>query len=213
VVHHSGAEALYYSGYAATTLGMGDVVADTPILRLVTVLEAFSGFALLTLSVTYLLGVYAARMDASVLAARIDSFFRGGVRSLDYGREEVRAALLRWAEPTTRQLLSVLQAHFQYPILHYFRAGDPRHSLTVQFRHLLTLHHLVEGGGAPREALARALDDPTMRALSRVARDYLEEVASLVPADTGGPDRTFDQLEETYRRLLEYLAHPVDAEG
>jgi hypothetical protein len=210
-VHHSWAEALYLSGYVATTLGMGDLVPDTPVLRLLTVIEAFSGFAVLTLSVTYLLGVYGALMSVNVLAARIHAFFRdGGVRAMDVARTRERDALLRWADPTTDRLLHVLQAHFQYPILHYFRSTDRRYSLVVQLRHLLALHSLVEGAGPREGELARVLDSPSLRALSEVVREYLEEVASLVTVDAGRPERSGRELEQTYRRLLEYMVYPAE---
>ena len=44
------AEVLYYSGFSAATLGTGDVLADLPALRLLTILEGLSGFALLSAS-------------------------------------------------------------------------------------------------------------------------------------------------------------------
>ena len=52
------AEALYYSGYVASTLGIGDLVAPTPTLRLLTVVEALGGYTLLGVSITYLVSIY-----------------------------------------------------------------------------------------------------------------------------------------------------------
>ncbi|HEU4567282.1 MAG TPA: potassium channel family protein, partial [Marmoricola sp.] len=52
------ATALYVSGYAVTTLGTGDVVAQTGAFRLLMVLEAASGFITFTMVISYFLSVY-----------------------------------------------------------------------------------------------------------------------------------------------------------
>ncbi|HEU4676356.1 MAG TPA: potassium channel family protein, partial [Motilibacteraceae bacterium] len=52
------ATALYVSGYAVTTLGTGDVVAQTGSYRLLMVLEAASGFITFTMVISYFLSVY-----------------------------------------------------------------------------------------------------------------------------------------------------------
>ena len=51
-------EALYMSGVSLTTVGFGDVVATTDVLRLVTVTEAAGGFAVITGAISYLITVY-----------------------------------------------------------------------------------------------------------------------------------------------------------
>lgn len=50
--------ALYFSGAAASTVGIGDVYATTWALRLLAALEATWGFALFSVSISYLLSVY-----------------------------------------------------------------------------------------------------------------------------------------------------------
>jgi hypothetical protein len=51
-------EALYMSAVSLTTVGFGDVVASSDVLRLVTVAESASGLAAITAAITYLLSVY-----------------------------------------------------------------------------------------------------------------------------------------------------------
>lgn len=51
-------EALYVSGVALTTVGFGDIVATTDLLRLVTVLESWSGLVAITAAITYVISVY-----------------------------------------------------------------------------------------------------------------------------------------------------------
>jgi hypothetical protein len=65
---------LYVSAYAATTLGVGDIFPGTAALRLLAVTEAALGFALFTVSITYLLSVYSAVRQATSLALEISRF-------------------------------------------------------------------------------------------------------------------------------------------
>ncbi len=64
----SWAKALYFSGYSATTLGVGDVVPRGVVLRFVSVLEAAHGFMLFSVAVTYLLSIYTVLNRATALA-------------------------------------------------------------------------------------------------------------------------------------------------
>jgi hypothetical protein len=62
--------ALYVSAYAATTLGVGDIYATTPVLRLLITLEAGLGFALFSIPITYVLSVYNALLRATAQGYR-----------------------------------------------------------------------------------------------------------------------------------------------
>lgn len=124
------AESLYYSAYTAATLGFGDVVANSESLRLITVLEAFGGFALLSASVTYFLAVYRELIAMQSLAANISGLFRAGeMHVVEFTRAEGYEALARWCEQLTDDLSKVLLAHFQYPVLHYFRPQERSRAL------------------------------------------------------------------------------------
>lgn len=57
---------------------LGDIVADGEVLRLLTALESFSGFALLSASVTYLLAVYRELIAVQSLASNVAGYFRAG---------------------------------------------------------------------------------------------------------------------------------------
>lgn len=203
-------EALYYSGYTAATLGFGDVVADREALRLLTVLEALSGFALLSASVTYLLAVYRELIAMQSLASNIAGYSRSAeVHTLQFVRAGGYEAMARWAEGITSRLLQVLQAHFQYPILHYFRPSERKRALPVQFGFLLALR-----GVADREDLAQPVTllehHPSFLALQDAVGEYLRTVEEVfVPERFGGEkqeDR--DPLERAHERLLGYMRYP-----
>lgn len=208
-------EVLYYSGYTAATLGFGDVVADAEALRLLAPVEALGGFALLSASVTYFLAVYRELIRKEALAAWIDSHFgsheRYGSPAVRDGEEGGREVLARWSESLSGSLSEVLLAHFQYPVLHYFRASKTWRSLPVQLGRLLDLRGLVRDAdeSQPLAALAR---HPSYVALQDALEKYLREVDELF---TGGlPDASEregrDPLGLAHRRLMDYMLHPSE---
>lgn len=79
-------EALYFSGYTAATLGLGDMVPESEGLRLLAVLESFSGFAILSASVTYLLAVYRELVTMQSLASNVAGYFRADPLARAHGR-------------------------------------------------------------------------------------------------------------------------------
>lgn len=117
--------ALYFSGVALTTLGLGDLQPATTTYRLLFVAESGLGFSVVTLSLTYFLSIYnsiirrnafalevhfmaGGTADAAELLARIGSNgdFDGTARS------EVATV--------ARELLTILQTHHAYPVVHLF---------------------------------------------------------------------------------------------
>lgn len=65
------AEALYISTVTLTTLGYGDVIAIDPLIRLLSPIEALTGFALLTAAVSWFMQIYPALARRRALAVRL----------------------------------------------------------------------------------------------------------------------------------------------
>jgi len=128
---HSGRlfdEALYFSGVALTTVGYGDIVPVRAHLRALAVVESASGFALISLAITYLLSVYSAleRKRAAALSLYHQSgegadasgliayhFVDGSFYGL---RESLRQ--------TTRDIQAMLESHVEHPVIHYFHPRE-----------------------------------------------------------------------------------------
>jgi hypothetical protein len=196
-------EALYYSGYTATTLGVGDVVADLPALRLLSVAQAFGGFALISVSITYILGVYREAGRASALAAEIALRFAGGRSPAD----AAPAGAADWLDEAARTLLAVRRAHQQYPILHLFRPRERASALVVQLGHLLAVRRSWQQGAAPPGAAE------SWRAVAIAAGEYVEWVSAHVPPKRfGWGPHGYDpsDLDQAHRRLVAYLGYEAD---
>jgi hypothetical protein len=119
------ATALYYSGYALTTLGSGDILPKTSVHRLLILLQAAIGFSIFTLTITYILAVYSALAirntfalslhyrtastgDAVELLTRL-----GASGEFNDSRQEIA--------DIARELINLLEAQHSYPVLLYFR--------------------------------------------------------------------------------------------
>lgn len=205
-------EALYYSGYTAVTLGTGDLIADHEPLRLLAPVQAFGGFALLSASVTYLLSVYRELMALEQTAAAIHGYHRIGALE-ELGERESGDAAARWAERLDRNLLHLLQAYHQYPVLHYFRPESPARSLPVQLGRLLHVRAAVRKADEPPEE-GRGSDTafpPSVRSLVDSVEAYVAEVDDefvRVVAEAESPPPGADRVERAHRRLLRYMAYP-----
>lgn len=117
---------LYFSGTTFFTLGLGDVAPLLPVPRLLSVMEAGTGFGFLALVIGYLpaLNQSFARREARIalLDARAGSPATAAEmirrHSRDLALEELRHLLHDW-ELWTSELL---ESHLSYPVLAYFRS-------------------------------------------------------------------------------------------
>lgn len=115
--------ALYYSGYTLTTLGLGDVVAVTPAYRLLTVVEAATGFMTFTLVISYFVTVYSTLTGRNSFALALHQRSGGTGRGLDLvaalWREGSVGAAAHLAE-IAGELRRLIQTHGSYPVLRSF---------------------------------------------------------------------------------------------
>src|SRR5215217_2749552 len=87
-------EAMYFSGVTIATLGLGDVTPLSPLYQAIAVSEALVGFGILTLSITYVIGVYEVLRQLGVLAPEVwDKHHR-----TDWGLSATRSAVVKKIE-------------------------------------------------------------------------------------------------------------------
>jgi hypothetical protein len=120
--------AFYFSGVTLLTIGYGDIIPITSTTRIISLIEGASGLAIISLSITYLLTVYAAlerkravalkfyhqaRQGADISGFISSHFARGRFHSLT---ESLREA--------TRDLQELLESHLEHPVIHYFHPTE-----------------------------------------------------------------------------------------
>ena len=189
-------EALYLSGASLTTVGFGDVVAGSHVLRLVTILEAASGLAVITAAIAYVTAVYprvslvrAAASWATDLEADTEV---GAARLVCHGGRDEVARL-------QRDLIEIHQDLLRFPVLYYFHARVPGESIASLLR-AAALVCVYLRWGLRREAVPfAALYGPGLeRTLGRLMDDYAREFRGAHLAGVG--EQPLDQ-REAYARL------------
>jgi hypothetical protein len=128
------ATALYLSGYALTTLGMGDIVPQTVTYRLLIILEAALGFSIFTLTITYLLAVYSALTQRNIFALTLHYRTAGTGDALEMlARYGIGGDFMQAREELSNismNLLTLLESHHAYPVVHYFRFREGHYALS-----------------------------------------------------------------------------------
>jgi hypothetical protein len=121
-------DAVYFSGCTLTTLGYGDIVPRTTWLRFTSLFEAATGFALISLSIAYLLGVYSALERKRAVALSL--YHQAGEGAdvagfIMHHHVEGRFHGLREAlRKTTRDVQELLESHIEHPVIHYFHPRE-----------------------------------------------------------------------------------------
>ena len=137
------AEALYLSGVALTTVGFGDVVGATDLLRLVTILEGWSGLIAITAAITYVISVYPLVSSVRGSALRLSDLGAPGpegaaglvVAGGDREIAEVQRALIETHENLRR-----------FPVIYYFHAPTIAESVDTLLRASLLVYMISRWG-------------------------------------------------------------------
>ena len=174
-------QAFYFSGVTLFTIGYGDMVPVSSAMRLVAMIEAASGLAIISLSITYLLSVYnalerkravaltfyhQARQGADVSGFITNHFARGRFYSLT---ETLRQS--------TRDLDELLESHLEHSVIHYFHPlevykGLPRALFIVLEATAILNAHVDE------KEYVEAGDHPDVLIASDSARHVLAELVT-----------------------------------
>ncbi|HYR86416.1 MAG TPA: potassium channel family protein [Terriglobia bacterium] len=140
----------YFSGSTFFTLGLGDIVAATPLGRGLTVLEAGIGLGFLAIVVSYLPVLYQAfsrrELNISLLDARAGSpstaaeLLRRHLHAREF--EELGSFLRDWE----RWAAELLESHLSYPVLAYYRSQHSNQSWLSALTTILDASALVLAG-------------------------------------------------------------------
>jgi hypothetical protein len=123
-------DALYYSGNIGTVLGFGDITPVFAWLKVLSVVQAGLGFALLTGAVTYLLNVVSGVTERNALSIRLRVETNGtgnGVAFITHALplEDVSDVVMRLTS-LRRSVHRMSEKMYQFPIVDlFYRARDP----------------------------------------------------------------------------------------
>ena len=131
-------EALYLSGTAISTVGFGDITPQSTFYQLVTISEALLGFGVLTLAITYVLGIYGVLQQLGVLAA--------GVHHQAQNTDDpwsILAPHFQGGEPVAleshlmelhRGIVELYEGVRRYPVVYYYHSRRAYRSIPYVFR-------------------------------------------------------------------------------
>src|SRR5579883_3471574 len=138
---------LYMSGTTFITLGLGDVIPRTGLARLVTVIEAATGFGLLAVVIGYLPVLYQAfsrrEADITLLDARAGSPPSAIEMLRRYAQDRDINALNTLLREWERWGAELLESHLSYPSLAYFRSQHDNQSWLAALTVILDVCALV----------------------------------------------------------------------
>ncbi|MDY0908167.1 potassium channel family protein [Microbacterium sp. CFBP9034] len=175
------AEAIGFSLVALTTLGLGDVVPAAPLLRLLTPLEALTGFALLSAAVAWFMQLYPALSRRRAFAIELTSLHEAGLTTgLGELSDERAASVVR---SVSRSLAEVTADLVQNTEIFYFTEKDETLSAPRALHFALELRDAALASRsvdvrAEGRVLARGIDE-----LSRVLRTQYPHLGGGESAD------------------------------
>jgi hypothetical protein len=216
----SWATAIYYSGYALTTLGTGDLVPQTGPYRLMIVSEASMGFVTLTMVITYFLSVYTSLTSRNTVASVVNHRTRGtGDAAVLLTGMTTRAGDLSGVQDNLDSLgsfmLQILQTHQAYPVLRYFHFREHYYALPRLIFVTLDAATLVAAATDQADSVS-GVAEPADRVIAPAvlaeawggACDLLDEVSrhiGLVRLPRAEQSR-IDQWRQRYHRAAPALA-------
>jgi hypothetical protein len=199
---------LYVSGTTLFTLGLGDVVPHSYVIRDLVILEAGMGLGFVAMVIGYFPVLYSAfsrrEVSISLLDARAGSPPTAAELLRRHGFAGGDDALTLLLEEWERWSAELLESHISYPLLCYFRSQHTHQSWIGALTAILDTCALLIAGVQERPARQAQLTF----AMARHALADLSQIFSLKPAKNVSdrlPERQFhalyDQLCESGMRL------------
>jgi hypothetical protein len=194
---------IYVSGTTLFTLGLGDVIPHSGIVRVAIILEAGTGLGLLAVVMGYFPVLYAAfsrrEVSISLLDARAGSPPTAAelLRRHAYpgGDSALSLLLVEWE----RWSAELLESHISYPLLCYFRSQHSNQSWISALTSVLDTSALLIAGVQGHEARQAQLTF----AMARHALVDLSQIFSLAPVSDAADRLPQARYEQLYNLLCQ----------
>ena len=199
---------LYMSGTTFFTLGLGDVIPRTRLARIITVIEAGTGFGVLAIVIAYLPVLYGAfskrEVNISLLDARAGSPPTAAELLRRHGEEQNVESLTQFLRDWEVWAAELMESHLSYPALCYFRSQHNNQSWLAALTTILDACALIISCG---EGTLRWQAQLTF-AISRHAVVDLSQILN-VPPRTPASDRLSRDRLAQLRSILQLAGVPV----
>jgi hypothetical protein len=219
----SAGEALYVSGTAISTLGFGDVTPGSGPYQALAVSEALIGFGILTLAITYVVGIYGVLQQLGVTVAGLLHQAEDTAEPLSILRphfpdgepQDIEAHVVTHH----RSLVEIYEGLRRYPIVYYYHSRRAYRSLPYTLRMIGGVVGALRWGfpkGHPAShapwlpALHTGLDMLISYVDERFLSEHLEKSAAPVSFDTfkaafNGEEETADRWLARFFEMQSYL--------
>jgi hypothetical protein len=151
---HDVFDSLYLSLVTIGTLGFGDIVPTSPVLRLIVPLEALFGFMLLTAAVSWVLQIYPALHRRRVLALQLSTIREARRTHPDIGVDGVPTDVLAGL---ANAVVEARNDFTQYGATYYFRDLEADASLAFSLEYATELAREAAASEEPPTRLAGAM--------------------------------------------------------
>lgn len=207
-------ESIYLSGTTLVTVGYGDISPRTMAMRVVALAEGISGFALITLMVTYLLNVYTALEQKRVVALYFYHQAGAGADVVGLlthyfvgGRFRRLAATL---ETAARDLQRLLESHIEHPMIHYFHPIEVYKSLPRMLFLSLEVATVMRAC-LHREAHRDTREHPAVRLLATTAHHVLDMLNEALRLREEAPEAVAAAVDEDVSRRRRWRRRFADS--
>jgi Ion channel len=226
---------LYMSGTTLFTLGLGDVQPVGRVARLITVMEAGTGFAFLAIVIAYFPVLYQSFSRREAQLTLLDAWAGSPPAAVEVLRRLAERDELGALQPFLKDweywCSELLESHISYPAVAYFRSQHQHQSWVSALATILDLSALVEVGldGVPtwqahvtfamaRHAavdLSQVLHAAPDMSVDRLPGEDLEELrrqiesVGLRPARSADADRRLSELRDSYEPYVSGLARAL----
>src|SRR5918997_3775846 len=203
-------EAVYFSGTAISTLGFGDVTPTASLYQILAVSEALIGFGILTLSITYVLGVYNVLQRLGVVSAGLfhqaqDTSDPWSILAPHFPDGQPRG-LETHLMSLHRGLVEIYEGIRQYPIVYYYHSRHAYRSLPFAFRMVGGVSGALRWGLPEDHPASQTPWLPTLLVGLDTITDFLEE--RFLSEPLGEPPETVPF--ETFESALLRDKEPAD---
>jgi hypothetical protein len=193
-------EKLYFTGYALSTLGIGDYVPQGYIWQILTSFVSLTGFFMMTIGITYLVPVIHNIIEKNILSQNISDLgsSSNAIVIQSFNGDNFHDITEQFTT-LSNMILGYSKNHLAYPILHYVHNSHKNENAILNLVSLdealtIFMHHVPESLGPSRIVL---------RQMRKSIDSYLSSVKNVESDGESPPLPDFESLGSSLHIKLE----------